>query len=149
MLSILINIYNIDSSVIHYLPKVCFWQNYCDHAQYHASSLTQTSDFPVLEPSWTAQEEMALLEAVMDCGFGNWLVHAHTQSLSLSSYITNLQTRGHLQSVTCFVAALSCTVCQYQYKHVQIDYKKTITFLFDSAQAGCGVSDAHQKQGGV
>uniref|UniRef100_A0A674EP65 Transcriptional adapter n=1 Tax=Salmo trutta TaxID=8032 RepID=A0A674EP65_SALTR len=32
----------------------------------------QTSDFPVLEPSWTAQEEMALLEAVMDCGFGNW-----------------------------------------------------------------------------
>uniref|UniRef100_A0A8C8DY76 Transcriptional adapter n=1 Tax=Oryzias sinensis TaxID=183150 RepID=A0A8C8DY76_9TELE len=32
----------------------------------------QTSDFPVLEPGWTAQEEMALLEAVMDCGFGNW-----------------------------------------------------------------------------
>ncbi|XP_032136688.1 transcriptional adapter 2-alpha isoform X2 [Sapajus apella] len=32
----------------------------------------QTSDFPVLDPSWTAQEEMALLEAVMDCGFGNW-----------------------------------------------------------------------------
>ncbi|KAL0597108.1 Transcriptional adapter 2-alpha [Plecturocebus cupreus] len=32
-----------------------------------------TSDFPVLDPSWTAQEEMALLEAVMDCGFGNWL----------------------------------------------------------------------------
>lgn len=31
-----------------------------------------TSDFPVLEPGWTAQEEMALLEAVMDCGFGNW-----------------------------------------------------------------------------
>ncbi|XP_029467604.1 transcriptional adapter 2-alpha isoform X8 [Rhinatrema bivittatum] len=31
-----------------------------------------TSDFPVLDPSWTAQEEMALLEAVMDCGFGNW-----------------------------------------------------------------------------
>nr|1X41_A Chain A, Transcriptional adaptor 2-like, isoform b [Homo sapiens] len=24
------------------------------------------------DPSWTAQEEMALLEAVMDCGFGNW-----------------------------------------------------------------------------
>lgn len=34
--------------------------------------LPQTSDFPVLDPSWTAQEEMALLEAVMDCGFGNW-----------------------------------------------------------------------------
>lgn len=34
----------------------------------------QTSDFPVLEPGWTAQEEMALLEAVMDCGFGNWWV---------------------------------------------------------------------------
>ncbi|XP_064158157.1 transcriptional adapter 2-alpha isoform X3 [Anguilla rostrata] len=31
-----------------------------------------TSDFPVLEPGWTAQEEMSLLEAVMDCGFGNW-----------------------------------------------------------------------------
>ncbi|KAG9329966.1 hypothetical protein JZ751_028500, partial [Albula glossodonta] len=31
----------------------------------------QTSDFPVLDPGWTAQEEMALLEAVMDCGFGN------------------------------------------------------------------------------
>ncbi|XP_031651666.1 transcriptional adapter 2-alpha isoform X4 [Oncorhynchus kisutch] len=31
-----------------------------------------TSDFPVLEPGWTAQEEMAVLEAVMDCGFGNW-----------------------------------------------------------------------------
>ncbi|XP_069612679.1 transcriptional adapter 2-alpha isoform X2 [Ranitomeya imitator] len=31
-----------------------------------------TSDFPVLDPSWTAQEEMAVLEAVMDCGFGNW-----------------------------------------------------------------------------
>ncbi|XP_063484790.1 transcriptional adapter 2-alpha isoform X2 [Symphalangus syndactylus] len=34
----------------------------------------QTSDFPVLDPSWTAQEEMALLEAVMDCGFGNWIL---------------------------------------------------------------------------
>ncbi len=34
--------------------------------------LIQTSDFPILEPGWTAQEEMALLEAVMDCGFGNW-----------------------------------------------------------------------------
>lgn len=28
----------------------------------------------MLEPGWTAQEEMALLEAVMDCGFGNWSV---------------------------------------------------------------------------
>uniref|UniRef100_A0A8D3C128 Transcriptional adapter n=1 Tax=Scophthalmus maximus TaxID=52904 RepID=A0A8D3C128_SCOMX len=36
------------------------------------STHTHTSDFPVLEPGWTAQEEMALLEAVMDCGFGNW-----------------------------------------------------------------------------
>lgn len=34
--------------------------------------LLQTSDFPVLDPNWTAQEEMSLLEAVMDCGFGNW-----------------------------------------------------------------------------
>uniref|UniRef100_A0A8C5S2G3 Transcriptional adapter 2-alpha n=1 Tax=Laticauda laticaudata TaxID=8630 RepID=A0A8C5S2G3_LATLA len=33
---------------------------------------TFTSNFPVLDPTWTAQEEMALLEAVMDCGFGNW-----------------------------------------------------------------------------
>ncbi|KAL7986959.1 hypothetical protein Chor_005878, partial [Crotalus horridus] len=32
----------------------------------------QTSNFPVLDPTWTAQEEMSLLEAVMDCGFGNW-----------------------------------------------------------------------------
>uniref|UniRef100_A0AAY5EIS2 Transcriptional adapter 2-alpha n=1 Tax=Electrophorus electricus TaxID=8005 RepID=A0AAY5EIS2_ELEEL len=31
-----------------------------------------TSDFPILEPGWTAQEERSLLEAVMDCGFGNW-----------------------------------------------------------------------------
>ena len=30
-----------------------------------------TSDFPVLDPSWTPQEEMALLQAVMDCGFGD------------------------------------------------------------------------------
>ena len=36
--------------------------------------MLQTSDFPVLDPGWTAQEEMSLLEAVMDCGFGNWWV---------------------------------------------------------------------------
>ncbi|XP_078229924.1 transcriptional adapter 2-alpha isoform X8 [Callithrix jacchus] len=41
-------------------------------SQLMTTSASQTSDFPVLDPSWTAQEEMALLEAVMDCGFGNW-----------------------------------------------------------------------------
>ena len=30
-----------------------------------------TSGFPVLDPSWTSQEEMALLQAVMDRGFGD------------------------------------------------------------------------------
>uniref|UniRef100_A0A672M0J1 Transcriptional adapter n=1 Tax=Sinocyclocheilus grahami TaxID=75366 RepID=A0A672M0J1_SINGR len=34
--------------------------------------LASFGNFPMLEPGWTAQEEMALLEAVMDCGFGNW-----------------------------------------------------------------------------
>lgn len=43
----------------------------------------QTSDFPVLEPGWTAQEEMALLEAVMDCGFGNWWVFSQVYSFHL------------------------------------------------------------------
>ncbi|NXC14248.1 TAD2A protein, partial [Corythaeola cristata] len=37
-----------------------------------SSKACLTSDFPVLDPNWTAQEEMSLLEAVMDCGFGNW-----------------------------------------------------------------------------
>ncbi|XP_077151643.1 transcriptional adapter 2-alpha isoform X10 [Ranitomeya variabilis] len=44
---------------------------YKKHQSYHNYEI-MTSDFPVLDPSWTAQEEMALLEAVMDCGFGNW-----------------------------------------------------------------------------
>ncbi|XP_066465276.1 transcriptional adapter 2-alpha [Eleutherodactylus coqui] len=44
---------------------------YKKHQSDHSYEI-MTSDFPVLDPSWTAQEEMALLEAVMDCGFGNW-----------------------------------------------------------------------------
>uniref|UniRef100_A0A8C9XP44 Transcriptional adaptor 2A n=1 Tax=Sander lucioperca TaxID=283035 RepID=A0A8C9XP44_SANLU len=51
----------------------CFTRGfeYKKHESDHKYEI-MTSDFPVLEPGWTAQEEMALLEAVMDCGFGNW-----------------------------------------------------------------------------
>uniref|UniRef100_A0A667YB46 Transcriptional adapter n=1 Tax=Myripristis murdjan TaxID=586833 RepID=A0A667YB46_9TELE len=51
----------------------CFTRGfeYKKHQNDHKYEI-MTSDFPVLEPGWTAQEEMALLEAVMDCGFGNW-----------------------------------------------------------------------------
>uniref|UniRef100_A0A8C4IFF7 Transcriptional adapter n=1 Tax=Dicentrarchus labrax TaxID=13489 RepID=A0A8C4IFF7_DICLA len=51
----------------------CFTKGfeYKKHESDHKYEI-MTSDFPVLEPGWTAQEEMALLEAVMDCGFGNW-----------------------------------------------------------------------------
>ncbi|XP_016427657.1 transcriptional adapter 2-alpha-like isoform X1 [Sinocyclocheilus rhinocerous] len=51
----------------------CFTRGYeyKNHQSDHKYEI-MTSDFPVLEPGWTAQEEMALLEAVMDCGFGNW-----------------------------------------------------------------------------
>ncbi|XP_023357948.2 transcriptional adapter 2-alpha isoform X2 [Sarcophilus harrisii] len=51
----------------------CFTRGfeYKKHQSDHTYEI-MTSDFPVLDPSWTAQEEMALLEAVMDCGFGNW-----------------------------------------------------------------------------
>uniref|UniRef100_A0A672GPV0 Transcriptional adapter n=1 Tax=Salarias fasciatus TaxID=181472 RepID=A0A672GPV0_SALFA len=51
----------------------CFTRGfeYKKHQSDHKYEI-MTSDFPVLEPGWTAQEEMALLEAVMDCGFGNW-----------------------------------------------------------------------------
>uniref|UniRef100_A0A8C9XPM1 Transcriptional adapter n=1 Tax=Sander lucioperca TaxID=283035 RepID=A0A8C9XPM1_SANLU len=50
----------------------CFTRGfeYKKHESDHKYEI-MTSDFPVLEPGWTAQEEMALLEAVMDCGFGN------------------------------------------------------------------------------
>uniref|UniRef100_A0A8P4KSS0 Transcriptional adapter n=1 Tax=Dicentrarchus labrax TaxID=13489 RepID=A0A8P4KSS0_DICLA len=50
----------------------CFTKGfeYKKHESDHKYEI-MTSDFPVLEPGWTAQEEMALLEAVMDCGFGN------------------------------------------------------------------------------
>uniref|UniRef100_A0A3B4CAX1 Transcriptional adapter n=1 Tax=Pygocentrus nattereri TaxID=42514 RepID=A0A3B4CAX1_PYGNA len=51
----------------------CFTRGYeyKKHQSDHKYEI-MTSDFPILEPGWTAQEEMALLEAVMDCGFGNW-----------------------------------------------------------------------------
>uniref|UniRef100_A0A3Q3WUG4 Transcriptional adapter n=1 Tax=Mola mola TaxID=94237 RepID=A0A3Q3WUG4_MOLML len=51
----------------------CFTRGfeYKKHESDHRYEI-MTSDFPVLEPGWTAQEEMSLLEAVMDCGFGNW-----------------------------------------------------------------------------
>nr|XP_061797361.1 transcriptional adapter 2-alpha isoform X3 [Nerophis lumbriciformis] len=51
----------------------CFTRGfeYKKHQSDHKYEI-MTSDFPVLETGWSAQEEMALLEAVMDCGFGNW-----------------------------------------------------------------------------
>ncbi|MGH0185031.1 UNVERIFIED_CONTAM: hypothetical protein FKN15_016799 [Acipenser sinensis] len=51
----------------------CFTRGfeYKTHQSDHKYEI-MTSDFPVLDPSWTAQEEVGLLEAVMDCGFGNW-----------------------------------------------------------------------------
>ncbi|XP_066551702.1 transcriptional adapter 2-alpha isoform X1 [Amia ocellicauda] len=51
----------------------CFTRGfeYKKHQSDHKYEI-MTSDFPVLDPGWTALEEMALLEAVMDCGFGNW-----------------------------------------------------------------------------
>ncbi|XP_058020171.1 transcriptional adapter 2-alpha isoform X2 [Ahaetulla prasina] len=51
----------------------CFTRGfeYKKHQSDHSYEI-MTSNFPVLDPTWTAQEEMALLEAVMDCGFGNW-----------------------------------------------------------------------------
>ncbi|KAK2506103.1 hypothetical protein MC885_000867, partial [Smutsia gigantea] len=56
-----------------FLCLQCFTRGfeYKKHQSDHSYEI-MTSDFPVLDPSWTAQEEMALLEAVMDCGFGNW-----------------------------------------------------------------------------
>uniref|UniRef100_A0A2K6S579 Transcriptional adapter 2-alpha n=1 Tax=Saimiri boliviensis boliviensis TaxID=39432 RepID=A0A2K6S579_SAIBB len=56
-----------------FLSLQCFTRGfeYKKHQSDHTYEI-MTSDFPVLDPSWTAQEEMALLEAVMDCGFGNW-----------------------------------------------------------------------------
>ncbi|OXB79070.1 UNVERIFIED_CONTAM: hypothetical protein H355_005946 [Colinus virginianus] len=58
---------------IHEGNHLCFTRGfeYKKHQSDHTYEI-MTSDFPVLDPNWTAQEEMALLEAVMDCGFGNW-----------------------------------------------------------------------------
>ncbi|XP_061427196.1 transcriptional adapter 2-alpha isoform X1 [Lethenteron reissneri] len=41
------------------------------HRSEHSYEIV-TTDFPVLDIGWTAQEEMTLLEAVLDCGLGNW-----------------------------------------------------------------------------
>ncbi|XP_043910836.1 transcriptional adapter 2-alpha [Protopterus annectens] len=51
----------------------CFARGF-EYRKHHSDHKYEimTSDFPILDSSWTAQEEMALLEAVMDCGFGNW-----------------------------------------------------------------------------
>ncbi|XP_039613204.1 transcriptional adapter 2-alpha [Polypterus senegalus] len=51
----------------------CFTRGfeYKNHLSDHKYEI-MTSDFPVLDPNWTAHEEVTLLEAVMDCGFGNW-----------------------------------------------------------------------------
>ncbi|XP_075417568.1 transcriptional adapter 2-alpha isoform X3 [Tenrec ecaudatus] len=56
-----------------FLCLQCFTRGfeYKKHQSDHTYEI-MTADFPVLDPSWTAQEELALLEAVMDCGFGNW-----------------------------------------------------------------------------
>lgn len=41
------------------------------HLSHHRYEVVK-NDFPVFEPSWTAAEEMRLLEAIADCGVGNW-----------------------------------------------------------------------------
>ncbi|XP_063152828.1 transcriptional adapter 2-alpha isoform X4 [Candoia aspera] len=60
----------------------CFTRGfeYKKHQSDHSYEI-MTSNFPVLDPTWTAQEEMALLEAVMDCGFGNWQDVANQMSV--------------------------------------------------------------------
>lgn len=35
-------------------------------------TIFQKNNFPVFERNWTALEEMQLLKAVSDCGYGNW-----------------------------------------------------------------------------
>uniref|UniRef100_UPI00358F3FC5 transcriptional adapter 2-alpha isoform X2 n=1 Tax=Myxine glutinosa TaxID=7769 RepID=UPI00358F3FC5 len=32
----------------------------------------QTTSFPLLHPAWRASEELALLDSLLDCGYGNW-----------------------------------------------------------------------------
>ncbi|XP_060578203.1 transcriptional adapter 2-alpha-like [Ruditapes philippinarum] len=47
-----------------------------DHQSDHPYTIVK-NNFPVFERNWTALEEMQLLKAVCDCGYGNWLDIAH------------------------------------------------------------------------
>ena len=40
--------------------------------------LLQKSDFCVLEFDWTAADEIKLLDAIAQCGYGNWYVFLQT-----------------------------------------------------------------------
>ncbi|KAL5015418.1 hypothetical protein ScPMuIL_009688 [Solemya velum] len=59
-------------------PDVCFCLH-CfakgrecgDHLNCHSYTIIK-NDFPVFGNSWTAAEEVKLLEAMADCGYGNW-----------------------------------------------------------------------------
>ncbi|XP_077995715.1 transcriptional adapter 2-alpha-like [Glandiceps talaboti] len=56
-----------------YLCLQCFsrgWEG-DGHESDHSYEII-TNDFSVFEAGWTAKEEMALLDAVSDCGLGNW-----------------------------------------------------------------------------
>lgn len=37
-------------------------------------TITQRTDFALFEPRWTAGEDLKLLNAIFDCGHGNWSV---------------------------------------------------------------------------
>nr|XP_006813814.1 PREDICTED: transcriptional adapter 2-alpha-like [Saccoglossus kowalevskii] len=59
---------------LFYLCLQCFsrgWEG-DGHENNHAYEII-TNDFSVLDHRWTAKEELALLEAVGDCGLGNWI----------------------------------------------------------------------------
>ncbi|RUS80030.1 hypothetical protein EGW08_012200 [Elysia chlorotica] len=49
----------------------CYGVEFGDHESDHAYSIVKF-DFPLYEASWTAVEEMNLLEAVQEYGLGNW-----------------------------------------------------------------------------
>ncbi|XP_070573130.1 transcriptional adapter 2-alpha-like [Ptychodera flava] len=56
-----------------YLCLQCFshgWEGE-GHENNHAYEII-TNDFTILEAGWTAKEEIALLDAIGDCGLGNW-----------------------------------------------------------------------------
>lgn len=48
-----------------------------DSHQSDHSYIVVKNNFPVYERNWTAQEEIQLLKAVCDCGYGNWIDIAH------------------------------------------------------------------------